>query len=142
MKKEEIQVIYLRENMCLVAMKLKVDEMARNIITLKDKAKRSECFLLIHKLMKPVFGYPGIKDGTRTLLICARDVRFDPLKELDESWNSEHIRARLKEIAKEQQHKAEQNKGGNNMQMATMMLAGCACVLFLVIGILVLAKYV
>ena len=127
--------------MKLLAMKLKVDDMARNIITLKNKNKRAECFLLIHKLMKPVFGYPGIKDGTRVLLVCSRDVRFDPLEELDESWNAENIRKRLKEIAKEQQHKAEQNKGRNNIETATLMLSGCAIIFFIALSLIAAIKF-
>ncbi len=137
---EAIQTIFLREDSKLIPMKLKVDEMARNIITRRKRDKRLECYLLIHQLMKPVFNFPGIKDGTKTLLICSRDVRFDPLNELDESWDKDHIRARLKEAAKEQQHKAEQSKTGQVMSSATLILAGCAALVFVLIFIVGAAK--
>lgn len=138
--KEFVKVIKLNEDYTARAIDVGVDRASSEIITQKKNGKRYMSHLLIHQLMKPIYGYPGVADGTKVLLITSRDVRFDPLGQLDESWNDENIRSKMTEIAKEQQYKVEKSNSGS-MGTATILLAVSALILFVALAIIGLIKY-
>lgn len=142
--KERINVIKLREDYKLIHAVITVDEWCNQMITQWKGATREYSWFLLQQIMKPVYGFPGIKDGTNVLLITNRDaIPLDPLGQLDDEWKAENIASKqypFKEIAKEQQFKAE---AGNNSLLANsqLILAISAGIVILAAAIVGVLKY-
>lgn len=130
--KEFITCLKLREDYSTEILNLPVDSMASDIITLEKDGKRKDSWCLIHQLLKPAYDIPGIKNGTPILIICDRDVRFDPLNELGDDWKEENVKKMMVRVAQEQLHKAEGHSGIGLLNKSMVLLSGSA-------GFLVLA---
>lgn len=139
--KPTIKALYLREDYKVKVRNIQVDEMASDVLTISKDGRRQFSWFLIHQLLKPIYGFPGIPDGTRCLLICSRDVRFDPLHELDKSWDNENIRKKMLEIAKEQQFKVDQSHGMGLLNRSMVLLSASAAILVLSVVIIGVLKY-
>lgn len=135
------KIIDLREDYKAPAKSIAVDEMASDVISTYKQGKRHLSWFYIHQLLKPVYGFPGIKDGTKCLLICSRDVRLDLLQELDKSWSDDKIRTNMSEIAKEQQHKAEKSTEQSLLQKSQLLISVSVGILVLAIVIIGVLKY-
>lgn len=136
-----IRVIELREDYKLDSFTLPVDKVATEVISKTQNGKRKDSWLYIHQLLKPVYGYPGIQDGTLCQLISRRDVRYDPLGELDESWNDEHIRDKMAHLAHEMQNKVEESAEMGWLQRSQFALSITAGFLILIVCIIALVKF-
>ena len=139
--REKIRVLYLGEDYSIRNATLAVETYASNVITKMKDGKRDKSWLLPHKLLKRCYNIPRIPDGTKALIITPRDVRFDPLKQLDATWSDEKIRAKMGEIAREQEHKADSQKNTGPMNITMVLLATSALVLFLTIAIVGALSY-
>jgi len=138
---ERIRVLYLREDYNIESSSLPVEQYASEVITKKKNGIRDKSWLLPHKLLKTCYNVPGIPDGKKVLMICPRDVVYDPLKQLDISWSKEKIRQKMGEIAREQQHKADSHKNTGPMNVTMILLASAAFILFLSIALVGLLNY-
>ena len=138
--KAATQTGILREDYKIDTCRLQVDPNATDVLTKLKGVKREFSWCLLHQLMKPAYGVPGIPDGTPLLLLCQRDVRFDPLGELDKTWSDENIKEKMIETAKEQQYKTE-SKNNSMMTMTTGLLAASVVILVLAIAAVGLLKY-
>lgn len=139
--KEKIRVIYLRENFTMESMFIPLDVMSSEIITRIKNGKREFSWFLIQQLLKPVYGFPGIPDGSRALLLCSKDVRYDPLGQLDDSWSKENIKKKMVEVAKEQQHKVEKSSEMGILSRSTMFLSASVIILVIAIAIIGIIKF-
>ena len=138
---EKIRVLYLREDYSITSAILPVEAYASNVITKTKNGKRDKSWLIPHKLLKRCYNLPGIPDGKKALIITPRDVRFDPLKQLDDSWSDEKIRLKMGEIAREQEHKADAQKNTGPMNVTMILLASSALILFLTIAVVGALNY-
>jgi len=138
---ERIRVLYLREDYKVENTTLPVEAYASDVITKKKNEKRDKSWLLPHGLLKTCYNLPGIPDGKKVLIICPRDVRFDPLNQLNDSWSKGQVRLKMGEIAREQQHKADSHKNSGPMNVTMVLLAASAFVLFLSIAAVGILNY-
>lgn len=138
---EKVRSIMMREDYNLQPMQICVDEFASNIITIKKNGARDKSWLFPHQLLKKCYNIPGIPDGSKVLLISPRDVRFDPLHQLDDSWSDVEVKDKMSETAKEQQHKADAKKGSQATNMTMVLLSSAVVILVLAIGFIVLMNY-
>jgi len=133
--KEIRSALYWREDYKFSRIKLPVEENS----LVKDKDKRHyQGWPIIHQLLKPVSGL-GIRDMVSH--ICGRDIKLDPLGELDDSWKPEKVKSRMVEFAREQEHKTYSKNTGQTMSKATLMLSIAAGILILTICIIGVMKY-
>jgi len=141
--KESVRTIKIREDYRLNGIVLNVDEWCNEVITQFKGAKRDAAWFVLHQLMKPVYGFPGIPDGELALLVNNRDaVPLDPLNQLDESWKPGNLIKNtypFKEMAKEQQYKADASNTGGflaNSQLVVSISAGIVVLAAAIVGIL------
>lgn len=139
--KENIRVIYLKENFTIKSMFIPLDDMSSEIITKMKNGKREFSWFLIQQLLKPVYGFPGIPDGSRALLVCSKDVRYDPLQQLDASWSKENIKKKMVQVAKEQQHKVEKSSAMGILSRSTMLLSVSVIILIIAIAVIGVIKF-
>lgn len=138
---EAIKTMNRREDYNLRIINLPVEEHASSVLTLKRYGKRVKSWLLCHELVKPCYGVPGIQDGTKILLTCSRDVIWDALNQLDDSWSPKNINLKFGEMAKEQQYIAEMNKNSGSMNTSVILLSAAAVILFIAIALVGLLSY-
>lgn len=138
---EKIRVLNLREDYQIETLMLPVEEYASDVITRKKNNKRDKSWLLPHQLLKRCYNVPGIPNGAKALITTPRDVVFDPLNQLDDSWSKDKIKARMGEIAKEQQHKAEGNKSNSVTNVTMILLSSAVVILVLAIAAIGLMNY-
>ena len=139
--KEKVKVLYLREDYNIVPAVFGVEKKASDVFTKKDNEVSTNSWLLAHELMKPCYNIPGIPNGKKVMLVCTRDVRFDPLKQLDDSWSDDKIRKRMGQTAKEQAHKAEMKKVSSTMNATMILLSVAAVILFTAIALVSALNY-
>jgi len=140
--KERIRCGYLREDYNIEIKPLPVEEYASDVLTRQKNKIRDKSWLLAHQLVKSCYNIPGVPDGAKMLLITSRDVLFDPLKQLDDTWSKENIRnTKMAEIAKEQQHKADGNKQSSVTNYTMILLSTAVVILSLGIAFIGVMNY-
>ncbi len=130
---EKVKVLKLREDYNISVASLPVEKKASDVFTKKENNISTNSWLLAHELMKPCFNVPGIKEGTKVMMVCNRDVRFDPLTQLDGSWSDENIRKRMGQTAKEQAHKVGGKKTSSVTNVTMILLSSAALILIVAI---------
>lgn len=138
---EKARVIYMREDYALTPLIYPIEEYASDVITKKKNNKRDKSWFFVHQLLKTCYNVPGIPDGAKALLISPRDVVIDPLGQLDDSWSKEKIRYKATETAREQQHKADANKGSQATNITMMLLSSAVVILVLTGALIALMQY-
>lgn len=139
--RQYVKTLHLREDYKLNVRDVPVDEMAPDIITKTHNNRRQFSWLYIHDLVKPIYGFPGVKDGTPVMLTTERDVRFDPCHQLGKDWDADNIRKTMHRVGKEQQHKVEEDSKTGAMARSSVGLAVAAVLLVLGIVIIGAIKY-
>lgn len=138
---EHIRILHFREDYNIFPGRLNVEEYASDVVTKKKNMDRDKSWELAHPLMKRCYGIPGIKDGTKALMICSRDVVWDPLNQYPEKYNKDEVRKRMGEMAHEQQHKAEGSKNSGPMNITTILLGASAFILILALVLIAGLRY-
>lgn len=138
---ENIKTLHRREDYNMAIQNVPVEEHASAVLTQRKNGKRNKSWLLCHPLVKTCYGIPGVQDGTKAMLTCSRDIVWDPLKQLDETWEKINIRKKLGEMAKEQQHIAEMNKNSGPMNVSVILMSASALILFIACALIGLLSY-
>lgn len=138
---EAIKTINLREDYNIQVGVHQTDDFAANVLTQKKNGERHKSYMLEHRLLKKCYGVPGIQDGTKALLICNRDVLFDPLNQFPDLTGKDTIKGRIKEMAWEQLNKAEEDKNGGLLNITQILMAASAFILFGAIALITLISH-
>lgn len=132
--KEVGHVIQLRDDMDALHQAHPIEE---GFVVKSKNHVRELAWLYLDKLAKPVYGM-GI--NSNVILVTNRDVIWDIFDELDASWKGDKVKAKMVEIAKEQEHKASGKDTGTMLSKSTLLLSIAALILILTIAFIGVMK--
>lgn len=133
---EKVKLLILRKDYEIQVASMAVEKYAPNIITQKQNEERVRGWWYIYQLLKPCYNVPGVRDGEKALIAIPGDSVFDPLEQLDDTWNKANINKAAAEYAKEQEHKADANKVSSFTNVSMILIS--TAVVILVIGMLLI----